>query len=189
MIALSSVILRSATIADADALSRFAARVFRQTFDAVSSAADMEAYLRESYSPAIQAQEIADDQATWFLAEDGSASGDALVGFAHFTEDGTSASIELRRIYVDGRWQGRGLAKRLLDEVFRECRRRSTKRLWLSVWHRNHRAVAFYKKTGFRISGEMMFQWGCGLEAGFVMELAPLDQESDCGYADQAGPS
>ena len=173
----SSVVLRSATIADANALSRFAARVFRETFDAVSSAADMEAYLRESYSPAIQAQEIADSQATLFLAEDHSAPGDALIGFAHFTEDDASTSIELRRIYVDARWQGRGLAKRLWTRLSANAAGRGTKRLWLSVWHRNHRAIAFYKKTGFRISGEMTFHWGSDIEAGFLMEMAALDRE------------
>ena len=173
----SSVVLRLATVADADALSGFAASVYRETFDAVSTTVDMEAHLRESYSPAIQAQEIADSHATFFLAEDRSASGGALVGFAHFIEDDTPASIELRRIYVDGKWHGRGVAKRLLDEVFSECHRRSTKRLWLSVWHRNRRAIAFYEKAGFRTSGEMTFHWGGGLEAGFVMELDPLQRE------------
>ena len=112
---------------------------FQETFAATATAADMEAYLIESYSPAIQAQEIADSRATMFLAEDRSAAGDILVGYAHLVEDHDPTSIELKRIYVDASWQGRGLAKRLLDEVVHECRRRAMDRLWLSVWHRNAR--------------------------------------------------
>ena len=49
------------------------------------------------------AKEIADSGATLLLAEGGNASGDALVGYACFTYDDTSASVELRCIYVDTR--------------------------------------------------------------------------------------
>ena len=148
--------------------------MFQETFAATATAADMEAYLIESYSPAIQAQEIADSRATMFLAEDRSAAGDILVGYAHLVEDHDPTSIELKRIYVDASWQGRGLAKRLLDEVVHECRRRAMDRLWLSVWHRNARAIAFYRNNGFPVSGEMQFDWGDDVEVGFVMEIDPL---------------
>ncbi len=167
---LSAIVLRTATVGDADALSRFAARVFVQTFAATASAADIEAYLLESYSPAIQAGEIGDSRAVLFLAEDRTASGDNLVGYAHLVDEEAS-SIELKRIYVDAVWQGRGLARRLLEQVMKEAGIRGARRLWLSVWHRNDRAIAFYTKNGFRISGEMRFDWGDDIEVGFVMEI------------------
>ena len=105
-----------------------------------------------------------------FLAEDRTASGDCLVGYAHLVNEEAS-SIELKRIYVDAIWQGRGLARRLLEQVMKEAGIRDARRLWLSVWHRNDRAIAFYMKNGFRISGEMRFDWGDDIEVGFVMEI------------------
>ena len=81
------------------------------------------------------------------------------------------SSIELKRIDVDAVWQGRGLARRLLEQVMKEAGIRCARRLWLSVWHRNDRAIAFYTKNGFRISGEMRFDWGDDVEVGFVMEI------------------
>ena len=167
---LSSTRIRIATVADAAVLARFAARVFVDTFAHTASPDDMDAYLSETYSPAIQAQEIADGRTTMFLAED--AVGAEMAGFAHLIEDEGQKSIELKRIYVGKDWQGRGLASRLLQVVLVECRRRGVERLWLSVWHRNDRAIAFYKKSGFNIVGEMAFDWGDGLETGFVMEMA-----------------
>ena len=111
----SAIVIRVATMADADILSRFAARVFFETFAATAAAADMDAYLRQSYGLAIQAEEIADPPPPCSSPRT-QVPRAALVGYAHLCVEEAS-SIELKRIYVDAGWQGRGLAKRLLDEV------------------------------------------------------------------------
>ena len=168
------LMLRRASRADAEQLSRFAARVFYETFAHTATEADMRKYVSEAFSPAIQADEIADDHATVILAENAAKT---LFGYAYFIKEPTS--IELRRIYVAASFQGRGLAKRLLDEVIGVARERRATRLWLSVWHRNERAIAFYRKHGFLISNTLSFDWGDGdKEAGLIMEMTLFDGRS-----------
>jgi ribosomal protein S18 acetylase RimI-like enzyme len=41
--------------------------------------------------------------------------------------------------------------------------------LWLSVWERNPRAIAFYEKTGFRNAGTKDFWVGSDRQTDFVL--------------------
>ncbi|MDQ0471534.1 GNAT family N-acetyltransferase [Labrys wisconsinensis] len=164
----SRIVLRRATTDDARALSGFAARSFQETFGPESKPRDMEAYLAKAFSPAVQTAEIADAAATVILALDDRTSG--LAGYAHLVA--RNADIELKRLYVDAPWKGRGLAARLMDRIFEECRRHGGDRLWLTVWVRNHRAMAFYEKVGFRVSGSETFMLGDDAQTDHVMEMA-----------------
>jgi len=49
--------------------------------------------------------------------------------------------------------QGKGHARRMLDELVMECRRQSADRLWLEVRQSNARARALYLHYGFRHIG------------------------------------
>ncbi|MBZ3691936.1 GNAT family N-acetyltransferase [Phyllobacterium calauticae] len=164
------IILRSATTDDASALSSFAARCFQETFGPDNKPSDMKAYLSNAFSPAIQAAEIADDAAIVILALDDRATTGQLAGYAHLVTHDTD--IQLKRLYVDASWQGCGLATRFMDRIFEECRWRGTDRLWLTVWTQNHRAIAFYEKIGFRVSGAETFMLGEDAQTDHVMEMA-----------------
>jgi len=164
------IILRRATPDDASALSIFAARCFQETFGPDNKPSDMEAYLSEAFSPAAQAAEIADNTATVILALDHGASDGQLAGYAHLVADETS--IQLKRLYVDAPWKGCGLAVRFMDRIFEECRQRGAGRIWLTVWMQNPRAIAFYEKTGFRVSGSETFMLGEDAQTDHVMEMA-----------------
>ena len=42
--------------------------------------------------------------------------------------------------------------------------------VWLSVWERNHRAQAFYRRWGFRVAGTHAFALGSDVQTDFLME-------------------
>lgn len=159
---------RQAIVADAERLSRFAASVFEETFAGTYDPPDMEEYLREAFSPAVQAAEIADPAVSIFIAD----RRNEIVGYAQLTDDPGGSQMELSRIYLDPGQRGTGLGLRLLQVALEECVRRR-RRVWLSVWHRNERAIAFYRKHGFSVCGETGFEWGDGIEKGLVMEKNP----------------
>ena len=164
------IILRRAIADDAGALSGFAARIFRDTFGPDNKPSDMEAYLAGAFSPAIQAAEIADGATIVILALDRGASGDQLVGYAHLVRDATN--IMLKRLYIDAAWRGSGLASLFMDRIFEECRRHGADRIWLTAWTQNLRAIAFYEKTGFRVSGSETFMLGEDAQTDHIMEMA-----------------
>ena len=164
------IIVRRATEQDAEALSWFAAETFRETFGPDSKPSDMDAYLHEAFSPEIQREEIANGAATIILASDRESSDKSLIGYVHLIAD--QAAIEMKRLYIATEWKGRGLAQLLFNEALDEGRRRGGRRLWLTVWDRNDRAIAFYKKIGFRISGRETFQLGEKTQTDHMMEIA-----------------
>ena len=166
---------RRAGHADAARLSEFAARTFAETFGPDNRPEDIAAHLASSYGVAQQARELADADIVTLVV----GAGEALAGYAQVRRSvpppcvtGT-APVELYRFYVDRPWQGAGLARRLMKEVFRVARELGGRILWLSVWERNPRAIAFYAKCGLHDAGTTVFYVGPDRQTDrvLVMEL------------------
>jgi ribosomal protein S18 acetylase RimI-like enzyme len=173
--------IRTATSADAARLSRLAATTFRDTFEAENTLEDMERYLAEAFTPEQQAAEIADSDSTILVAEhDLSSNNVELVGYAHLASESTPeavlgpAPLELKRLYVARAWHGRGVGQALMNAVLNAARARGAKTLWLGVWERNPRAVAFYEKYGFTRVGEHSFILGSDVQTDWVL-ARPLE--------------
>ena len=81
----------------------------------------------------------------------------------------SSRPIEIVRFYARTRWIGRGVGRGLMEAVLREARARGHDRVWLGVWERNERAIAFYKKWGFIKVGSQPFQLGNDIQTDLVM--------------------
>ena len=162
-----NVRIRPATPVDAPALSRLAASTFRETFESENTPDDMARYLAEHFTPERQAAEITDPGGRVLLAEHVGGSGEAeLVGYVHLIAGPVHDAVrspdplEIRRIYVARAWHGQGVAQALMNAAIDAARARGARTLWLGVWERNPRAVAFYEKYGFTRVGEHTFMLG-----------------------------
>jgi len=51
-----------------------------------------------------------------------------------------------------------------------EAKQRRADVLWLDVWEKNPRAIAFYHKWGFTVVGEQGFQMGEELQHDLLMQ-------------------
>lgn len=86
-----------------------------------------------------------------------------LAGFALLTRSEPEKCIELTNVlevdkfYVDSRWHGKGVASSLMEYIKKYCREQGHEALWLSVYHRNSRAIGFYEKQRFADVGECYF--------------------------------
>lgn len=160
---------------DAAALSGFAAQSFCETFGHLYPPRDLQAFLEETYSAAIQAQEIADPQTEHMLAW----RAEALVGFVKLGEDRTGhalpgrAALELHRLYVAQAEFGTGTAHALMDWAVERAQARGALDMTLSVFTDNHRAKAFYAKYGFIEIAPYVFRVG-GIEDRDLIYRAPL---------------
>ena len=62
--------------------------------------------------------------------------------------------------WLDGAFRASAERGDDMNEVLRLARERAADHLWLGVWEHNPRAIAFYRKYGFREVGEHVFQLG-----------------------------
>jgi diamine N-acetyltransferase len=169
------IAVRAATAADATELSRLGAVTFRDTFEGSTNAEDMAQYLAAAFTPEQQAREIADPASVVLVAERRSDQGAfSLVGYAHLVSGPAppavrgAAPIELKRLYVDRTWHGRGVAAALMNAALDAARRLGARTLWLGVWERNPRAIAFYAKYGFTRVGEHTFVLGTDAQTDWL---------------------
>lgn len=168
--------VRPATAADAPALSALAAATFRETFERDNTPEDMARYLAEAFTPERQTAEIADPGGVVLLAElPGPELAAELVGYVHLVASPPPAAVqgpaplELKRLYVAGAWHGRGVAQSLLAAALEAAGARGAGTLWLGVWERNPRAIAFYAKHGFERVGDHVFVLGGDAQTDWLL--------------------
>jgi ribosomal protein S18 acetylase RimI-like enzyme len=166
--------IRRALAGDASLLATLGERTFFDTFARDNTAEDMAIYIAESFSPEIQAAELADPSITFFIAELKA----SAIGYAQLrggvTPECVSGMkpIELARIYVTQDCLGRGVGEALLDTCIEEATRTGHETIWLGVWQKNARAERFYRNQNFRIVGEQAFQLGTDKQTDWIMQRA-----------------
>lgn len=165
------VVIRRAMEDDAEPLAELARRTFVETFGPDNTAEDMAIHVAQAFGADIQLGQIRDARMVTLLAEIGR----TMVGFAqvrqgkwpiYVTGDGP---VELWRFYVDRPFHGRGIAQTLMQAVEQVARELGGRTLWLGVWERNPRAIAFYTRCGFVDVGEHAFIFGTEEQTDRVM--------------------
>lgn len=175
MTAEQTLVVRRGEPADAAVLAAFAARTFAETFGPDNGPSDMEAHLASAYGVTQQGRELADSRCITVLIH----AGETLAAYAQVRRHQPPACVtdeepvELHRFYVDLPWHGQGVAQRLMEAVHQAARDLGGRTLWLGVWERNPRAIAFYLKSGWRDTGATTFCVGPDRQTDRVM-VAPV---------------
>ncbi len=73
--------------------------------------------------------------------------------------DGTP-SRELKQLYVEAPYHGRGVSHQLIEHYFDWARSEGAVDHYVSCWSENHRALRFYAKYGFEVVGSYTFYVG-----------------------------
>lgn len=176
--------IRRGVPADAAALARFAARTFQETFGPANDPAHMAEHLATAYGLAQQGRELSDPDCITILADEAG----EIAGYAQVRRHPAPACVtgpspvELARFYLDRRWHGRGLAQRLMAAVADAAGELGGLTVWLGVWERNPRAIAFYAKSGFVDTGSTKFCVGPDAQTDRVLvaDLAALQPSPPC---------
>jgi len=162
--------------ADAARLAAFATKAFVHTYADHNTPEDMQDYLAASYGVGHQARELSDPGMITVLAE---ANGE-IVGYSQVRRKETPACVtqeapaEIYRFYVDAAAHGKGVAKPLMEQSLAAARDLGAKHIWLGVWEKNARAIAFYRKSGFHEIGSQFFQLGSDRQRDLVV-ARPID--------------
>lgn len=165
--------VRRGTPADAAELASFAARTFTDTYGDYNSPANLAMHLTSTYNVAQQTRELGDAGVATLLAHQYT----DLVAYAQVRRGapppcvGGADPVELLRFYVDKARHGHGVAQRLFAEVRGAALALGGATLWLKVWERNPRAIAFYRKCGFVDVGVADFFVGTDRQTDRVMAM------------------
>jgi GNAT superfamily N-acetyltransferase len=165
------IAIRRAAQSDNALLSELGAATFAETFGATNTPEDMQGYLQAAFSPDLQAGELADPATVFLIAEIAG----QPAGYARLREARPSATldavrpVELVRLYARARWIGRGVGAALMDASLQQAIDNGCDVMWLGVWERNERAIAFYRKWAFREFGSHAFLLGKDLQNDLLM--------------------
>jgi ribosomal protein S18 acetylase RimI-like enzyme len=153
--------VRAASVQDAQALAALAASTFALACPPGMDPAAIDRHLRERLSPDAFAIALADPQQHLFVAQP---PGAGVAGYVRLVADGPGAPepglLELRQIYVLGRYHGTGMAGELMAKAVDVAGLLGRAGLWLGTAKQNARAISFYRRHGFAVAGERIFHVG-----------------------------
>ena len=170
------MILRPATPADADALSRLAAESFVAAFGHLYRAEDLQLFLDRYRTPERYRADLADPRKRVQLAEvDGRLAAYSLIVLGeHFDErpdPRPERPVFLSQLYCAPGMPGRGLGAALMEWTIAEARAWGADAVQLSVFSENFGAQRFYQRYGFRHVADIDFWVGNHHDDEFLYEL------------------
>lgn len=153
-------------------LRDFAEETFRIAWQHDNEPEPFEAYCQKAFSIEKIREEIAEPNAEFYLVWQS----DRLVAYLKLNRDrqpeqdwGEGPAFQLERIYVSNTLQGKGLGATLLDFTEQRARETGAEWVWLSVWQKSPRSIAFYQRNGYEIFGVETFWVGDDPQPDWLM--------------------
>ena len=174
MTATPSTRIRPCTPGDEAALALVGQATFLDTFAGVLTGPDIVAHCARAHALEVYREWLADSRYALWLVE--GQPGDAPVGYMvvsppQLPVPDTDGDLELKRIYLLGRFQGTGVGRRLLDLAVAQARIHGAERLLLGVYAHNDAAIGFYERSGFTKIGTRTFTVGSTVCDDYIMGL------------------
>ena len=159
---LEAITFRPAQPADALCLGVLSTQVFLDTYAPHGIRAALAHEVLAQHDVATYERALAHPATTILVAE----CAGHLVGFS-VVNDGAGhdlvpepAAAELRRLYVQEPFTGRGVGRDLLRHAEKAAAARGADALWLTAWAGNARALLFYPRCGYEDLGATVYSFG-----------------------------
>lgn len=156
-----------------DQLTWISRKTFIDAFEKQNNPHDFETYIKEAFNPeVIKKQLLATNSSFYYIENYGQ-----WVGYLKLNENDAQSDVkdhtamELERIYVLEKYQGKQIGKWMLEQAIHIARTMQKKYLWLGVWEQNIRAIEFYKRYGFQIFGTHPYFVGKDKQTDWLMRL------------------
>lgn len=135
---------------------------FTETFSEFNSDENMRIYIRENLTIEKLSSELNTPFSKFFSAQFKS----DVVGYLKLNLPHQNSSsihqnfVEIERIYILKHFKKNGLGTRLLEFTKDIDLKQKCSGIWLWVWEENYKAIAFYTKNRFEITGKHLFKLG-----------------------------
>lgn len=164
--------IREASNAELETLQQISKSTFAETFSIHNSEENMRKYLRDNLSLEKLGEEMRNPKSSFYFVEmKGTVVGylKLNVGVAQ-NEWKEDSGMEIERIYVLKEYQGHKIGQILFEKAISMARSMKMQYVWLGVWEKNERAIAFYTKNGFKVVGQHLFKLGDDVQMDYMMK-------------------
>jgi diamine N-acetyltransferase len=158
---------------DLEKLQNLCRQTFTETFAWGNTVENLNNYLDSAFSTDLLNQEILNPDCELFFADYGNQTAGYIkinLGIAQ-NEYKDRNSLEIERLYVAKEFQGRGIGKALLEKAVEIACAKKLDFVWLGVWEKNEKAIAFYEKNGFQPCGSHFFMVGDDRQNDILMKM------------------
>lgn len=163
--------IRQALLPDLDILLQFSKETFYEFFAHLNDPVHFEAYAAVAFAPdKIRSELNNPDSAFYFASADNEIAGYIKLNVNQAqNEFKDQNSLELERIYVSGKYHGKGIGKAMLDFAIQQALQKQKEFIWLGVWEHNEKAIGFYKRQDFDFCGSHDFMMGEDRQTDLLM--------------------
>lgn len=145
--------IRKATIADAKSIKEIAIPAFLFAHEVSAPKSEIDFFIANNYQLHHFKNELQNLAYEYnLIAFDG-----LIAGYSKLVLNNTDSKSKLDRFYIQEKYHGLGLAKKLLDFNITLAKENNQTAVQLFTWVENKRAIAFYAKNGFEIVGSFDF--------------------------------
>ena len=170
---MNNIIIKRVTLNDIDLLQKIGRQTFSETFSEANSQENMTQYLEEGFSLEKLTAELNDKNSEFYFAILNS----KVVGYLKLnfgqsqTELKDEKALEIERIYVLKKYQGKKVGQLLYEKAVQIAGQIGANYVWLGVWEENPKAISFYKKNGFVEFDKHVFILGNDEQTDIMMKL------------------
>jgi len=156
---------------DLKTLRELCISTFKESYAHVNTKEDMDLYVAEKFSEQVLSEELVATGTAYYMI----CSGNDPVGYMKLNsgkvpKTADTEGIEIERIYVSKRFQGKGYGQQLFLKAVNVALSSHVKIIWLGVWEKNLKAIKFYKRNGFVEFGAQIFTLGRDKQTDFLMK-------------------
>lgn len=171
------------TLDNLEELIEISRDTYYETFSWGNSEENMQAYLIQAFSKEQLTSELIDVNSEFYSARlNHLTCGYLKISFGSFQNAFKGENgMELARIYVSVKCQGKGVGKQLLDKAIKIAIDKEMSFVWLGVWEKNEKALSFYKKNGFKVVGTHSFMMGDDEQQDYLMKRENMSKYRDQG--------
>ena len=168
-----TVKIREINIDELETLQQISRTTFTETFSVQNTEENMRVYLHNNLSLEKLGEEMRNPDSSFYFAE----LKDEVIGYLKLNvgtaqnEWKEDTGIEIERIYVLKEYHGYKIGQLLFEKAISIARSMEKKYVWLGVWEKNERAIAFYTKNGFKVVDHHLFKLGDDVQTDYLMKF------------------
>ncbi|QQS30475.1 MAG: GNAT family N-acetyltransferase [Sphingobacteriales bacterium] len=162
-----------ATSGDIASLLQISRQTFLETFAEHNTTENIQKYLEDSLSEKSLTEELNNIHSEFHFA----VSNQRIIGYLKLnygpaqTDLKDEKSLEIERIYVLKEYHGQQVGRLLFQHSLERAKKANAQYIWLGVWEKNLKAIAFYKKIGFVAFDTHVFMLGDDKQKDILMKL------------------